>query len=126
MNTLAVVVKSVVGNSCGSVCQDFGSLLHLDMFNSHPCAKSEILLDYINKVHCFAFWASSTHSQKIYIYICIYNVLWMKTGLVLEYCIRMDSGDYFQSGSLRVSQEQGRDRKNTQCKGTCIIKRCNL
>lgn len=61
------VVKTVVGNSCGSVCQDFGSLLHLDMFNSHLCAKSEILFNYINKVPCFAFWASSTHSQKIYI-----------------------------------------------------------
>lgn len=94
------VVKRVVGNICGSVCQDFGSLLHLDMFNSHPCAKSEILFNYINKVPCFAFWASSTHSQKIY--IC--NVLRMKTRLVLDYCIRMDSGiisKVVQSESVR-------------------------
>lgn len=74
-----------------SVCRDVGSLLHLDMFNSHPCAKSEILFNYINKVPCFAFWASSAHSQKIYIYIYIRSFGW-KTRLVLEYCIRMDSG----------------------------------
>lgn len=68
------VVKTVVGTV---VAQDFGSLLHLDMFNSHPYAKSEILFVYINKVPCFAFWASFTVPENIY------NVLWMKTRFML-------------------------------------------